>query len=271
MDANSTGASQGPLLVGALGLAFAISIPLAHANADDRTPLIAAPVAVPQAMQANISPPATQPARDRSSRTQILSHIERTASRYGVEQALVRAIVAAESAYNCRAVSRVGALGLMQLMPSTAADYGVNRSEDLFDPAINIDTGVRHLKRLLDKYANDYGRVIMAYNAGEGAVDRSGGHLTYAETLAYTESVIRHYRTYGGVRPMDAVLQKVSALRRLRGQGSSALAGMPSGKSAKRTLAERRRASACCSDLAEGELDRALRTDRTDGDFGGLL
>ncbi len=150
-------------------------------------------------------------------KTTIHALISRTARRQGVEPALVHAVVSAESAYNPKAVSRAGAIGLMQVMPATAVDYGVSNPSALFDPTVNVDTGVRHLKRLLRKYRNDYGRVIMAYNAGEGVVDRTDSNVTYAETLGYTESVIRRYRKLGGTQPTEAVLRKVAALRGKRG------------------------------------------------------
>ena len=145
------------------------------------------------------------------------------AERHGVELALVKAVVAAESAYDPQAVSRAGARGLMQVMPATAADYGVADQERLFDPETNLDTGTRHLKRLLAKYKNDYGRAIMAYNAGEGVVDRTGSMVTYAETLSYTEAVIRHYRRQGGTKPTDEALAKVRQLRKLKGQQAKQL------------------------------------------------
>jgi soluble lytic murein transglycosylase-like protein len=153
---------------------------------------------------------------------QIRSLIERAARRHGVEVALVHAVVAAESAYNVDAVSPAGAVGLMQLLPATALDYGVGSRAALFDPSINVDTGVRHLKRLLRKYRGDYGRVIMAYNAGEGIVDRTNSNVRFAETLDYTEAVVRRYRQLGGTRPTAAVLRKVSALRRRPGSESPA-------------------------------------------------
>ncbi|WP_295885465.1 lytic transglycosylase domain-containing protein [uncultured Thiohalocapsa sp.] len=140
--------------------------------------------------------------------------IHRAAQRHGVEAALVHAVIAAESAYDARAVSPAGAIGLMQLMPATASDYGVHSRAALFEPSINIDAGVRHLKRLLGKYRGDYGRVIMAYNAGEGVVDRTDSKVRYPETLDYTEAVIRRYRALGGTRPLQHVLRKVSALRK---------------------------------------------------------
>ena len=150
-------------------------------------------------------------------RADIRGLIRKTARRHGVEPALVEAVVSAESAYDAGAVSHAGAIGLMQVMPATAADYGIMDSADLFDPFVNVDTGVRHLKRLLRKYGNDYGRVIMAYNAGEGAVDRTNSRVRYTETLDYVEAVVRRYRRLGGVKPTDDVLTRVS---RLRGPGT---------------------------------------------------
>ncbi len=156
-------------------------------------------------------------------RAKIDAMVEAAAKRHGVELALVKAVVAAESAYDPQAVSRVGALGLMQIMPGTGADYGVSERQKLFDPETNLDTGTRHLKRLLGKYNNDYGRVIMAYNAGEGVVDRTGSMVTYAETLSYTEAVIRHYRRNGGTKPTDEALAKVRQLRKLKGNQANQL------------------------------------------------
>ena len=157
----------------------------------------------------------TPPSGLRLSRGEIAPLIDRTADQLGVERALVHAVVAAESAYNPSAVSHAGAVGLMQVMPATAGDYGVGSAEALFDPKTNIRTGVRHLKRLLDKYGNDYGRAIMAYNAGEGVVDRTNNNVTYAETLDYTEAVIRHYRGNGGTQPTHEAVRKVGTLRRM--------------------------------------------------------
>jgi soluble lytic murein transglycosylase-like protein len=183
----------------------------------------AAGASAPAAMGTSSSPgdkPAP-PAGPKTGRDDVAGLIDRTAKQVGVEQALVHAVVAAESAYNSQAVSHAGAVGLMQVMPATASDYGVSSTEALFDPAVNIKTGVRHLKRLLDKYDNDYGRAIMAYNAGEGVVDRTNSNVTYAETLDYTEAVIRHYRRNGGTQPTDEAMRKVATLRRLSYSGNS--------------------------------------------------
>ncbi|QGU32403.1 lytic transglycosylase domain-containing protein [Thermochromatium tepidum] len=163
----------------------------------------------------------TPPDRPKPSRTQVQAMIPEVARRHGVEEALVHAVVAAESDYDAHAVSQAGAVGLMQLMPPTAADYGVTSLDDLFDPKINLNTGTRHLKRLLRKYNDDYGRVIMAYNAGEGVVDRTNSQVTYLETLNYTEAVIRHYRRNGGTAPTQAALEQVQALRGVRNAGQA--------------------------------------------------
>jgi hypothetical protein len=130
-------------------------------------------------------------------------------------------VVVAESNYNAHAVSPAGAVGLMQVMPATAGDYGVGSTPALFDPMTNLRTGTRHLKRLLKKYDNDYGRVIMAYNAGEGVVDRTGSNVTFRETLDYTEAVIRNYQRHGGSAPTQAALTKVHALRGMRNTGKA--------------------------------------------------
>jgi hypothetical protein len=145
----------------------------------------------------------TPPDKPLPSKKQINILVSKTAKRYKVELPLVKAIVMAESAYNAHAVSPKGAIGLMQIMPTTAADYGVNDPNDLFNARINVNTGVRHLKRLIRKYKNDYGRVIPAYNAGEGVVDRTNNNVTYNETIKYTAAIIRNYRRYGGKQNID--------------------------------------------------------------------
>lgn len=161
------------------------------------------------------------PGGSRPSRAQVQEMITEVARQHGVERALVQAVVAAESNFDAHAVSPAGAVGLMQVMPATAGDYGVKSIPALFEPKTNLKTGTRHLKRLLDKYGNDYGRVIMAYNAGEGVVDRTGSNVTFRETLDYTEAVIHHYRRNGGARPTQATLVKVQALRGMRNTGQA--------------------------------------------------
>jgi hypothetical protein len=158
-----------------------------------------------------------RPPRVSATREEIRRLIDHAARRHGVEAALVHAVVAAESDYVIHAVSSAGAVGLMQVMPATASDYGVGSRAALFDPATNIDTGVRHLKRLLRKYRGDYGRTIMAYNAGEGVVDRTDGQVRFAETLNYTENVVGVYRQLRGTKETEQILLKVAALRQPSG------------------------------------------------------
>jgi hypothetical protein len=96
----------------------------------------------------------------------------------------------------------------MQVMPATASDYGVTSVDALFDPNTNLDTGMRHLKRLLDKYGS-IGHAVMAYNAGEGALERSGGFVTYPETQRYTHAVLVAYLRKKGVRPYTEQARQV--------------------------------------------------------------
>jgi hypothetical protein len=118
----------------------------------------------------------------------IQAHIREVAVRYGVSPRLVAAIVEAESEFNPRAESRKGARGLMQLMPATATSLQV---EDAFDPRSNIDGGVRHLRRLLDRFDGDLPVVLAAYNAGEQAVLQHGGVPPYRETRRYVRRILR--------------------------------------------------------------------------------
>jgi hypothetical protein len=116
--------------------------------------------------------------------------IRRAARRHSVDELLVAAIVEAESSFNPMAVSPVGAVGLMQVMPSTAASYGAG---DPLNPAVNVDLGARYLSRLLNRFDGDLELTLAAYNAGPGAVDRYEGMPPYRETRAYVGKVLSRY------------------------------------------------------------------------------
>lgn len=113
------------------------------------------------------------------------SLIRAVAGVHGVDEGLVHAVVQVESSYQPRARSPKGARGLMQLMPSTAAQY---RVRDAYDPESNLDAGVRHLKGLLGRF--DLARALAAYNAGEATVLRYGGIPPFPETQAYVRRVL---------------------------------------------------------------------------------
>jgi soluble lytic murein transglycosylase-like protein len=121
--------------------------------------------------------------------------IIQTASKvYGVEASLVHAVISAESQYNQYAVSRTGAMGLMQLMPDTARRYGV---QNMMDPTENIQGGVRYLADLLAMFKGRIDLAVAAYNAGENAVIRYGHQIPpYAETRTYVPRVLAFYRTF---------------------------------------------------------------------------
>ena len=116
--------------------------------------------------------------------------INKAADRHAVDPNLVRALVKVESNFNPNAVSRKGAMGLMQLMPQTARQMKLTNP---FNPEENIDAGVRHLKDLLDSYGGDVRLSLAAYNAGAGAVARSAGIPHYAETRNYVKRITQLY------------------------------------------------------------------------------
>lgn len=116
--------------------------------------------------------------------------IEKYAREHGFDPSLIRSIIAAESGFNPRAVSRKGARGLMQLMPATAERHGIT---DIFDPEENIRAGVKHLRWLMDNFNNDLHLSLAAYNAGENLVARLGRVPEIKETRDYVRSVTERY------------------------------------------------------------------------------
>ncbi len=120
------------------------------------------------------------------------SIIQNAADSASVEPNLLRAVIVVESGFNSRALSKRGAMGLMQLMPATATRYG---AANPFDPHENVHAGARYLKFLIDRFGQNLRLALAAYNAGENAVDRNGGQVPpFAETMAYVPRVLRIYQ-----------------------------------------------------------------------------
>lgn len=119
--------------------------------------------------------------------------ISRTAQKHGMDPALVKAVIKAESNFNHQAVSPKGARGLMQLMPATASSLQV---DDSFHPEKNIDGGVRYLRYLIRLFNGDLRLALAAYNAGEKAVQRYGGVPPYRETQQYVQRVLAYLDGY---------------------------------------------------------------------------
>ena len=119
--------------------------------------------------------------------------VQQNAQAWGVDPALVKAVIANESGFNANATSPVGAQGLMQLMPETAKSLGVS---DSYDPAQNVAGGTRYLRGLLDRFNGDVKRAVAAYNAGPGAVEKYDGVPPYRETQNYVSAVLDSYGKY---------------------------------------------------------------------------
>jgi hypothetical protein len=127
--------------------------------------------------------------------------VSAAASRYGVDAELITSVIAVESNFDPKAVSRKNARGLMQLLPETAARLGV---KDVFDPKENIDAGTRYLRDLLQMYNNDLVLTLAAYNAGPDRVQQYGTVPPFAETISYVRKVKRTYeknKTTGATKP----------------------------------------------------------------------
>ena len=137
------------------------------------------------------STPVNRPSGDAVTPTKshIVAMADNAARTYGVNPKLVQSVISAESGYDPNAVSHAGAEGLMQLMPQTARDLGV---QNPMNPAENINGGVRYLKQMLDRYHGNVFLALAAYNAGPGAVDKAGGIPHYPETQNYVREVLGH-------------------------------------------------------------------------------
>jgi hypothetical protein len=130
--------------------------------------------------------------------------VREAAERHHVDPALVRAVIETESNWNPAARSNKGALGLMQLIPTTATRFGVN---DAFNPKQNVEAGVRYLRTLLERYNGNLDLALAAYNAGEGAVDRAHGIPSYRETRNYVQKVQNAYFRPGSGRQENAFVR----------------------------------------------------------------
>jgi transglycosylase-like protein with SLT domain len=136
--------------------------------------------------------------------------VREAAERHKVDPALVRAVIETESNWNPAARSHKGAVGLMQLIPSTAMRFGVN---DAYNPRQNVDAGVKYLKTLLERYRGNLDLALAAYNAGEGAVDRAHGVPSFQETQSYVRKVQDAYYRPGSGR-MDEAYTRSSRIHR---------------------------------------------------------
>ncbi len=153
------------------------------ANLVKEAPQINFPNALQEAgaVQAN-----TQPA----TKSQILNVVNQIAEKHGVDEKLVQALIKQESGFNPKAKSKAGAMGLMQLMPSTAKNLGV---QDPYNIVQNVEGGVKYLKSMLNKYNGNVILALAAYNAGPGAVDKYDGVPPYQETQNYVKNILANY------------------------------------------------------------------------------
>ncbi len=155
-------------------------------------------------------------AAERANRAKIEVMIREVSDRYRVDPALVRAVIQTESNWNTSAISSKGARGLMQLVPGTAQQLGVNNA---FDAKQNLDGGVRYLHMLLARYNGDLDKALAAYNAGPGAVDRAGGIPRYRETREYVQRVTDSYFRPGSDRLPRAFDQRRPIYRAVEADG----------------------------------------------------
>lgn len=134
------------------------------------------------AVQSNVQQPA--------SKAQIMNVVSQISKKHGVDEKLVQALIKQESGFNPKAKSKAGAMGLMQLMPSTAKNMGV---KDPYNTVQNVEGGVKYLKSMLNKYNGNVILALAAYNAGPAAVDKYSGVPPYKETQNYVKNILSSY------------------------------------------------------------------------------
>jgi hypothetical protein len=153
----------------------------------DEVPYIEPPVEKVEQIQETPAADLSQPDRPVLDGTPYAEIIAAAAEAHGVDPMLVRALIQVESGYRPTARSARGAMGLMQLMPSTAREYKVHNP---FEPKANIEAGIKHLKTLIDRFGDDVGLALAAYNAGPGAVEKFNGIPPYRETRSYVSRIL---------------------------------------------------------------------------------
>jgi soluble lytic murein transglycosylase-like protein len=179
------GAEQARLTLPSGGVLTVAVMRIDRILADEIVP----PPEVPEAVEEAAAVLLDFPADAAAPQTPYGAEVLEAARKFQLNPLVVAAVMRVESAYNHRAVSRAGARGLMQLMPATAARFGVAKHE-LFTPTRNIEAGTRYMRFLVDRLECDAVRVFAAYNAGENAVERYGGVPPYRETQDYVRKVL---------------------------------------------------------------------------------
>ena len=144
-------------------------------------------------MQMGFNPSMAATTSSNGSENQYDQYINAAAKKYGVDPNLIKGIIKQESAFNQNAVSGCGAQGLMQLMPDTARELGV---QDSFNPAQNIDGGAKYIRKMLDMFNGDLKKAVAAYNAGPGNVQKHNGVPPIEETQNYVVKVLGNYSSY---------------------------------------------------------------------------
>lgn len=154
-----------------------------NANIVNQTPQISLNNALQEVMSAQANTAS-------ATKSQILNVVNQVAEKHGVDEKLVQALIKQESGFNPNAKSKAGAMGLMQLMPSTAKNLGV---QDPYNIVQNVEGGVKYLKSMLNKYNGNVILALAAYNAGPGAVDKYDGVPPYKETQNYVRNILANY------------------------------------------------------------------------------
>lgn len=166
--------------------------------------------------------------------------ITSAAAQQRLDPALIKSVIWIESCFDAAAVSRVGAAGLMQLMPGTAADLGVT---DRFDPVQNIHGGSRYLREMLDRFNGDLTLALAAYNAGPGAVERHGRTVPpFSETQAYVRKVKTHFERYRDLAAIDGSIDASALTATPTSSHTTSPAASPATAAPRRGTAEIRRA-----------------------------